>query len=434
VTRSANLVFFVILATTVHGQSLLELELERAWLHDPLATMSALTDREAELTLEAARRSWWPVAALASPSLLSASGGLQASNLAGNLTASVAQKLPGGGALTAGATQSVSKALLRSGNDPTELIYFTEFTLIFTQPLARATDMKGEDERLVARLKHELILRDLFTETVRRAGILDSARTLVTARRAALKAAVLQKEVTVTWETQGRGTLTETWKAQRAVDAAQWSLEKALLDVEEQEKEWQRRSGSALGTWTKDDVLALETTLDSTRNGDDLEKQIAEVEARLAAEYARLDQIKWAPQLAASASSKKDSGQPWQFSARVGFEWTTDAFIQAPVARQKADVIQNRQAQTAQQEASARQLQSEQQLVRAERLAERLNLLTREVERQDQLLAETRRLVTEHRLPEIDLAVAEADAALLAFEQRTMFWEKLVLKTKTAKE
>jgi hypothetical protein len=51
-----------------------------------------------------------------------------------------------------------------------------------------------------------------------------------------------------------------------------------------------------------------------------------------------------------------------------------------------------------------------------------------EVGRQGQVVAETRALVGEQKLPLADLATAEADAAQLAADQRTSWWELIVLE------
>lgn len=434
-SRTACVFLLLVVAAGVQGQDRLQQELKDAWRNDPLAAPSALTDQEAALSLEAAQRSWWPVASLKSPALVSASGDEQTTGITGTVTASLAQKLLGGGTLTAGVTQSVSKTLHSPSPDPSETTSQPEVTLGLSQPLAPLESggdlgqLNAQDQRLLARLKHQITLRDLALSAVKRAGTLDALRWLVKAKQTALDAAVLQGAMVAAWEAQGRATRTEAWKALRAADAARWSLERTLLDLEDSQREWLRRAGTPAGDWTWDEVKAFSAVLGArNQEGDLLEEQIAEVEARLAERTAKLDLSQWAPLLSASASSRKPWGQPWQFSAQVGLQWSTDALVLAPVAQQKAAFARDRRALTAQQDAGSRKAQRDQRAAQEKRLDARLTLLAAEAARQAQVVAETLTLVAGRQLPEADLAAAEADAAQLAADQRALLWEKIAVQ------
>lgn len=406
------------------AQTPVQAELRRAWQADAAAVVADLAEQEAELVLQAAQRSWLPVVSFDSPSLLSASGNDQSSSLSGTASVTVTQKLPGGGALSAGVSDTVTQVLTVPSGQPPEATQVPSLTLGLTLPLGRAS-LDPDDDRLLASLEHQVTLRDLWITTVKRAAALDLARSAWTTQQSLLAAAEAKAALASTWEAQGRATKTEAWKAARDADAARWQVERAALEVSALEQAWSRRSGAPAGRWSAVQLKAWAAEAWSDLPA--LEDQIAEVKQRQRVRGALVDQAAWAPVVSASTTVRKPD-QSWEFSGQVGLRWSTDALVQAPLAARRYESSQKRQEVLDQEASALRREAEDERRARAQRIEGYLPRLEAEVERQSLVVREAQGLVAQGRLTEADRAEVEAGLAQLVAEHRRLLWEHILVR------
>jgi len=408
----------------------------RAVAADPTVRQAVRVSAQADDTLEAAGRTWWPRLSLEAPALVSVSGTDRPSGFTSVAGATVTQKLPGKGSLTAGVSQTVTKSLeekLTEGS-PT---FVPEVTLGLTQPLGLGLVGPEGDKghalavakRLEADIRGRIVVRDAFRTVLARMAALDQARATVVWRRALVAAAEAEAELVAAWFAQGRATPSETWKADRDREAARWALGQALRTVESLERAWERSAGFSLPEGASPRVVALRRFVDALPQAHrDLEDDLAEVLVHQARDSRDLELSGTYPQLRLTATARKPDHESWAFEAQAGVTLSTDGWITAPVDRTRLDQEVLRLDEIAADGLSERTAQRQEREHELSLTDEYMGVLEAHLVLQGQRVAQTQILTAQGQITQADLATAQADLAALEVELCKARWDALALR------
>jgi len=408
-----------------------------AWDHDFAVVQADLLADQAQWTKKGVDRRWFPTVTLGS--LSAPPVGFQASEKGGSVSAApsvtVDQRLPGGGSLSLGYTETLSRSWVHEGTQPADQPWVPSLSLGLTQTLADDTSQKAAELNLVlSELTQYQARRDALITLLQAAMDLDVARLTLVWKTAAESESREVVAETEKWVAQGRIPQSDLWKAQRTLRTASWDKTQAQWSLQGAQDLWHRHAAADLPSVTGKDLAQL-TGLENLLPGKKaLETWRLTIEQTLAEVAGQAEKDASAPVLKMTVGASKPAATPWTLTGQVGLTLSSDLWVQGSVVEARVAAGTRRfesMIQMAHQERDDRKqlLGRQKEMVAAE--ARRLDAA---LARLDETQAALAQLWAIQETTRSEVLAAETERAALALERRRVGWQEVVLFLQRAAE